>query len=123
MVRPPGSEMIYNDVTEKIGTAIDAAGAVITVAGAVIAFVVGAVRLSRRDSDVYRRSASKLGHPARPRAARGRRHRRHCCRLAQPHQRGGTGGDRPHPYLPKLLARGRDNRAMTLAKARQRRPL
>jgi hypothetical protein len=55
MVRPPGSEMIYNDVTEKIGTAIDAAGAVITVAGAVIAFVVGAVRLSRRDSDVYRR--------------------------------------------------------------------
>jgi hypothetical protein len=32
MVRPPGSEMIYNDVTEKIGTAIDAAGAVITVA-------------------------------------------------------------------------------------------
>ena len=52
MVTPPGSEMIYNDVTEKIGTAIDAAGALITVAGPDIAFVVGAVRLSRRDSDV-----------------------------------------------------------------------
>jgi uncharacterized membrane protein len=53
--------MIYNDVIEKIGTTIDAAGVVITVAGAVIAFVVATVRLSRRDTDVYRRFRQQLG--------------------------------------------------------------
>jgi uncharacterized membrane protein len=48
-------------VIEKIGTAIDAAGVVIMVTGAAIAFVVAAVRLSRRDSDVYRRLRHQLG--------------------------------------------------------------
>ena len=46
---------------EKIGTATDAAGVVIIVTGALIAFVVAAVRLSRRDSDVYRRLRHQLG--------------------------------------------------------------
>ena len=61
MIRTTGSETIYNDVIEKIGTTIDAAGVVITVAGAVIAFVVATVRLSRRDTDVYRRFRQQLG--------------------------------------------------------------
>ena len=46
---------------EKIGTPTDAAGGVIIVTGALIAFVVAAVRLSRRDSDVYRRLRHRLG--------------------------------------------------------------
>jgi uncharacterized membrane protein len=48
-------------VIESIGTATDAAGVVIIVTGALIAFVVAAVRLSRRDSDVYRRLRHQLG--------------------------------------------------------------
>jgi len=53
--------MIYNDVIEKIGTTIDAAGVVMIVVGAVIAFVVATVWLSRRDSYVYRRFRHQLG--------------------------------------------------------------
>ena len=53
--------MVFNDVVEKIGTSIDAAGVVIVVTGAAIAFGAGAVRLSRRDSDVYRRFRRQLG--------------------------------------------------------------
>jgi len=53
--------MVYNDVIEKIGTTIDAAGVVVIVAGAAIAFVVTATRLSRRESDVYRRFRRQLG--------------------------------------------------------------
>ena len=36
--------MVYNDVIDKIGMAIDAAGVVVIVAGAAIGFVAGAVR-------------------------------------------------------------------------------
>ena len=61
MIRTTGSETIYNDVIEKIGTTIDAAGVVMIVAGAVIAFVVATVWLSRRDSYVYRRFRHQLG--------------------------------------------------------------
>jgi uncharacterized membrane protein len=53
--------MVYNDVIEKIGMTIDAAGVVVIVAGAAIAFVAGVVRLSRRESDVYRRFRQQLG--------------------------------------------------------------
>ena len=53
--------MVYNDVIEKIGTSIDAAGVVVIVAGAAIAFVVTAVRLSQRESDVYRRFRQQPG--------------------------------------------------------------
>ena len=53
--------MVFNDVVEKIGITIDAAGVVVIVAGAAIAFVAGAVRLSRRQSDVYRRFRQQLG--------------------------------------------------------------
>jgi uncharacterized membrane protein len=53
--------MVFNHVVEKIGATIDAAGVVIVVTGAAIAFVTGAVRLSRRDSDVYRRFRRQLG--------------------------------------------------------------
>jgi uncharacterized membrane protein len=52
--------MVYNDVIEKIGMTIDAAGVVIIVVGAVIAFVASAVRLSRRESDVYSRFRQQL---------------------------------------------------------------
>jgi uncharacterized membrane protein len=52
--------MVYNDVIEKIGMTIDAAGVVIIVAGAAIGFVASAVRLSRRESDVYRRFRQQL---------------------------------------------------------------
>jgi uncharacterized membrane protein len=53
--------MDFNDVIEKIGMTIDAAGVVVIVTGAAIAFVVTAVRLSRRESNVYRRFRQQLG--------------------------------------------------------------
>ena len=53
--------MAFNDVIEKTGMAIDAAGVVVIVAGAAIAFVIAAVRLSRRESEVYRRFRQQLG--------------------------------------------------------------
>jgi len=52
--------MVYNDVIDKIGMAIDAAGVVVIVAGAAIGFVASAVRLSRSESDVYRRFRKQL---------------------------------------------------------------
>lgn len=54
-------EMVYNDVIEKTGMTIDAAGVVIIVTGAAIGFVASAVRLSQRESDVYRRFRQQLG--------------------------------------------------------------
>jgi len=53
--------MVFNDVIEKIGTTIDAAGVVVIVTGAAIAFVVSAVRLSRHESNVYRRFRQQVG--------------------------------------------------------------
>jgi len=53
--------MVFNDVIEKIGMTIDAAGVVVIVIGATIAFVASAVRLSRHESDVYRRFRQQLG--------------------------------------------------------------
>ena len=53
--------MAFNDVIEKIGMAIDAAGVVVIVTGAAIAFVAVTVRLSRRESDAYRRFRQQLG--------------------------------------------------------------
>jgi uncharacterized membrane protein len=53
--------MVYNDVIEKIGTTIDAAGVVVIVAGAAIAFVACAVQLARHERDVYRRFRQRLG--------------------------------------------------------------
>ena len=53
--------MAFNDVIEKIGMAIDAAGVVVIVTGAAIAFAATAVRLSRRESDVHRRFRQQLG--------------------------------------------------------------
>ena len=52
--------MVFNDVIDKIGMTIDAAGVVVIVAGAAIAFVVTAVRLARRENDVYRRFRQQL---------------------------------------------------------------
>jgi uncharacterized membrane protein len=53
--------MVFNDVIEKTGMAIDAAGVVVIVAGAATAFVFSAVRLARRERDVYRRFRQRLG--------------------------------------------------------------
>ncbi len=53
--------MVFNDVIDKIGMTIDAAGVVVIVTGAAVAFVVTAIRLTRRDSDVYRRFRQQLG--------------------------------------------------------------
>jgi uncharacterized membrane protein len=53
--------MVFNDVIDKIGMTIDAAGVVVIVVGAVIAFVASAVRLSRRESGVYQRFRQRLG--------------------------------------------------------------
>jgi uncharacterized membrane protein len=52
--------VVFNDVVEKIGMTIDAAGVVVIVTGAAIAFVVTAIRLSRRENDVYRRFRQQL---------------------------------------------------------------
>jgi uncharacterized membrane protein len=59
--RSTGSKMVFNDVIEKIGMIIDAAGVGVIVTGAAIAFVAGAVRLSRRESAVYLRFRQQLG--------------------------------------------------------------
>jgi uncharacterized membrane protein len=53
--------MAFNDVIEKTGMAIDAAGVVVIVTGAAIAFVIAAVRLARRESEVYRPFRQQLG--------------------------------------------------------------
>jgi len=53
--------MAFNDVIEKTGMAIDAAGVAVIVTGAAIAFVIAAVRRSRRESEVYRRFRQQLG--------------------------------------------------------------
>jgi uncharacterized membrane protein len=53
--------MVFNDVIEKIGMTIDAAGVAVIVTGAAIAFVATAVRLSRRESNVYQRFRQQLG--------------------------------------------------------------
>ena len=53
--------MVFNDVIDKTGMIVDAAGVVIIVAGAAIAFALTAVRLSRRERDVYRRFRQQLG--------------------------------------------------------------
>jgi uncharacterized membrane protein len=58
--RSAGSEMAYNDVIEKIGMTIDAAGVAVIVVGAAIAFVACAVQVSRRERDVYRRFRQRL---------------------------------------------------------------
>jgi uncharacterized membrane protein len=53
--------MVFNDVIDKIGMTIDAAGVAVIVTGAAIAFVATAVRLSRRESNVYQRFRQQLG--------------------------------------------------------------
>ena len=53
--------MAFNDVIDKIGMTIDAAGVAIIVTGATIAFAASAVRLARHESDVYRRFRQRLG--------------------------------------------------------------
>jgi uncharacterized membrane protein len=53
--------MVFNDVVEKTGMAIDAAGVVVIVTGAAIAFVVAAVRRTAHQSDVYGRFRQQLG--------------------------------------------------------------
>ena len=61
MDRSRGSEMVFNDVIEKIGMTIDAVGVLVIVTGAAIAFVVTVGRLSRHETDVYRRFRQQLG--------------------------------------------------------------
>jgi uncharacterized membrane protein len=53
--------MAFNDVIEKTGMIIDAAGVVVIATGVAIALVVTAVRLSRRESAVYLRLRQQLG--------------------------------------------------------------
>ena len=91
--------MVFDDVIEKIGMIIDAAGVVVIVAGAAGASVVTAVRVSRRESAVYLRFRQQLGQAillglellvagdiVRTVAA-----------SPQPDRCGDTGGDRPDP--------------------------
>jgi uncharacterized membrane protein len=53
--------MLYNDVIEKIGMAVDGAGVVVVVVGALIAFGVAFVRLAHREADIYRQFRQRLG--------------------------------------------------------------
>jgi uncharacterized membrane protein len=53
--------MVYTDVIEKIGMAIDAAGVVVIVAGGAIASATAAARRSRRETAVYQRLRQQLG--------------------------------------------------------------
>ena len=59
--RSTGSEMVFNDVIEETGMTLDAAGVVIIVIGSAIAFALTAVRLARRERDIYRRFRQRLG--------------------------------------------------------------
>lgn len=58
MNRLTGDEMVYNDVIEQTGMAIDAAGVAVIVAGAALAFVTCAVR---HEHDVYRAFRQQFG--------------------------------------------------------------
>jgi uncharacterized membrane protein len=53
--------MSFNDVIEKIGMAIDAAGVAVIVIGALIALVLAGARLSRHEGGIYRRFREQLG--------------------------------------------------------------
>jgi uncharacterized membrane protein len=53
--------MTYNDVIDKIGTAIDAAGIAVIVIGGALAFLTAASQPSRHDGDVYQRFRQQLG--------------------------------------------------------------
>jgi uncharacterized membrane protein len=53
--------MAYNDVIEKVGMGIDAAGVAVMVTGAAIAFTSAAVQQSRHETGVYRRLRQQLG--------------------------------------------------------------
>jgi hypothetical protein len=52
--------MVYKDVIERIGMAIEAAGVAVIVIRAVMAFVAAAERLSRRESESIAVFASSL---------------------------------------------------------------
>ena len=53
--------MVYNDVIEKIGMAIDGAGVVVIVTGGAIAFATAANGRFRRETGVYQRLRQQLG--------------------------------------------------------------
>jgi uncharacterized membrane protein len=53
--------MDFYDVIEKIGMAIDGAGVIVIVVGAVIAFAAAVIRLARHEADVYRQFRELLG--------------------------------------------------------------
>jgi uncharacterized membrane protein len=53
--------MVYNDVIDKIGMTIDAAGVVVIVGGAAIASVTCVLRLSKGKREVYRPFRQRLG--------------------------------------------------------------
>jgi uncharacterized membrane protein len=52
--------MVYNDVIDKIGMGVDAAGVAVIVGGAAITSATTAVRLSRGERDVYQRFRERL---------------------------------------------------------------
>jgi uncharacterized membrane protein len=52
--------MVYNDVIDKIGMGVDAAGVAVIVGGAAITSVTTAVRFSRGERDVYQRFRERL---------------------------------------------------------------
>jgi uncharacterized membrane protein len=56
-----GERDVFDDVIEKVGMIIDAAGVVVIVTGAAIALAVTAVRLSRHESAVHLRFRQQLG--------------------------------------------------------------
>jgi hypothetical protein len=46
--------MTYNDVIQNTGKAIDAVGVTVIMVGALMGAAIAAVRLARREGDVYR---------------------------------------------------------------------
>jgi len=56
-----GSQMDFNGVIEKIGMTIDGVGVAVIVIGAAYAFVLAAMRLIRREANVYRAFRQQLG--------------------------------------------------------------
>jgi uncharacterized membrane protein len=53
--------MDFYDIVEKIGETIDGAGVIVIIVGALLAFASAVIRLTRHETDVYRRFREMLG--------------------------------------------------------------
>ena len=53
--------MDFYNIVEKVGETIDGAGVMVIIVGALLAFASAVIRLTRHETDVYRRFREMLG--------------------------------------------------------------